>query len=52
MIVADDMGYADIGVHGSKDIRRRTSTRWRKRAFASPMRTSAVRIAVRRERGC
>jgi hypothetical protein len=32
-IMADDLGFADVGYHGS-DIRRRTSTSWPKQASA------------------
>ena len=52
LLVADDMGYADIGVHGSKDIPTPNIDALARMESASPMRMSPVRIAARRAPAC
>jgi hypothetical protein len=44
LIVADDMGYAHIGIHGSKDIPTPNIDALAKLESASPMRMSPVRL--------
>ena len=50
MILADDLGYGDLGCYGQTRIRRRTWTDWRRRGFVLRKVTQAARFARRRGR--
>jgi len=41
ILLADDLGYADLGFQGPKTSRRQTLTHWPKTACASPTAMSA-----------